>query len=84
MEERGWEEGKYLIDGFPRSFQNLQGWNEIMGQKAEIWSNSWRFKAEPAPKSRFSRDLEGFRAFWQVDLKCCIFFDCSETVMEAL
>ena len=57
MEERGWEDGKYLIDGFPRtvarasfpffegfagktlaefcrSFDNLQGWNDIVGQKA--------------------------------------------------
>ncbi|CAK9114351.1 unnamed protein product [Durusdinium trenchii] len=51
MEERGWEDGKYLIDGFPRSFDNLQGWNEALGHK--------------------------------VDVKCCLFFDCSEAVMEA-
>ncbi|CAJ1438493.1 unnamed protein product [Effrenium voratum] len=51
MEERGWEDGKYLIDGFPRSFENLQGWNEALGDK--------------------------------VDVKCCLFFDCSEEVMEA-
>eukprot|EP00930_Biecheleria_cincta_P053304 TRINITY_DN3872_c0_g3_i1.p1 TRINITY_DN3872_c0_g3~~TRINITY_DN3872_c0_g3_i1.p1 ORF type:complete len:1558 (+),score=276.45 TRINITY_DN3872_c0_g3_i1:65-4738(+) len=26
MERHGWEGGKFLIDGFPRSFDNLQGW----------------------------------------------------------
>jgi len=51
MEDRGWEDGKYLIDGFPRSAENLRGWNEVLGTK--------------------------------VDVKCCLFFDCSEEVMEA-
>eukprot|EP00931_Biecheleriopsis_adriatica_P038098 TRINITY_DN2184_c0_g1_i1.p1 TRINITY_DN2184_c0_g1~~TRINITY_DN2184_c0_g1_i1.p1 ORF type:complete len:1777 (-),score=465.99 TRINITY_DN2184_c0_g1_i1:6-5336(-) len=50
MEERGWEDGKYLIDGFPRSFENMEGWNEILGNK--------------------------------VDVKFCLFFDCSEKVMQ--
>ncbi|CAE7871938.1 cmpk [Symbiodinium microadriaticum] len=51
MEERGWEDGKYLIDGFPRSAENMQGWNDMIGPK--------------------------------VDVKFCMFFDCSEAVMEA-
>ncbi|CAE7617867.1 CMPK, partial [Symbiodinium pilosum] len=51
MEQRGWEDGKYLIDGFPRSTENMQGWNELIGPK--------------------------------VDVKFCLFFDCSEAVMEA-
>mmetsp|Transcript_31617 Transcript_31617/g.57502 ORF Transcript_31617/g.57502 Transcript_31617/m.57502 type:complete len:1768 (+) Transcript_31617:51-5354(+) len=51
MEVRGWDDGKYLIDGFPRSFDNLKGWDEILGSK--------------------------------VDVKCCLFFDCPEEVMEA-
>ncbi|CAE7584406.1 cmpk [Symbiodinium natans] len=51
MEERGWEDGKYLIDGFPRSNENMQGWNDMIGSK--------------------------------VDVRFCLFFDCSEAVMEA-
>jgi len=30
MENQGWEGGKYLIDGFPRSFDNLQSWETVM------------------------------------------------------
>ncbi|CAE8719220.1 unnamed protein product [Polarella glacialis] len=51
MEERGWEDGKYLIDGFPRSFANMEGWNKILADK--------------------------------VDVKCCLFFGCTEAEMEA-
>lgn len=27
---------KFLIDGFPRNFDNLEGWNRVMGQDAEV------------------------------------------------
>ena len=27
---------KFLIDGFPRNHDNLSGWNEQMGEKAEV------------------------------------------------
>ena len=30
MEEAGWEKKRFLIDGFPRSQDNLQGWNKAM------------------------------------------------------
>lgn len=50
MEELGWE-GRYLIDGFPRSFDNLAGWEKLLGTK--------------------------------VDVKCTLYFHCSEAVMEA-
>lgn len=26
----------YLIDGFPRSEDNVQGWNEVMGDKVDL------------------------------------------------
>lgn len=29
MENNGWENGKYLIDGFPRNMDNLQGWKKV-------------------------------------------------------
>ena len=31
MEKSGWETKKYLIDGFPRSEDNVAGWYEVMG-----------------------------------------------------
>ena len=30
MEGHGWENGKYLIDGFPRNMDNLEGWKKAM------------------------------------------------------
>eukprot|EP00435_Cladocopium_sp_Y103_P023599 s2680_g5.t1 len=51
MEKRGWAQGKFLVDGFPRSFENMEGWNKVLGGK--------------------------------VDVKFALFFNCSETVMEA-
>jgi len=51
MMKHGWEGGKYLIDGFPRSAENLEGWNRVLGGK--------------------------------VCVKFTLFFECSETTMEA-
>jgi len=51
MQNLGWNDGRFLIDGFPRSFENLRGWKE---------------------------SLEG-----KVNVQFCLFFDCSEQVMEA-
>ncbi|KAL4481666.1 hypothetical protein ABPG74_007755 [Tetrahymena malaccensis] len=31
MEKNGWAKSKFLIDGFPRSQDNLDGWNTMMG-----------------------------------------------------
>ncbi|EAR94007.1 UMP-CMP kinase (macronuclear) [Tetrahymena thermophila SB210] len=31
MEKNGWAKSKFLIDGFPRSQDNLDGWNQMMG-----------------------------------------------------
>ncbi|CAK0788396.1 unnamed protein product [Prorocentrum cordatum] len=50
MEERGWEGGRYLVDGFPRSADNMEGWQRILGDK--------------------------------VNVKFCLFFECSEATME--
>lgn len=36
IEQHGWEGGKYLIDGFPRSLDNLDGWNQVVGSKAKV------------------------------------------------
>eukprot|EP00434_Breviolum_minutum_P040131 symbB.v1.2.035655.t1/scaffold4856.1/size33858/2 len=51
MEKHGWSQGKFLVDGFPRSFENMEGWERVLGGK--------------------------------VDVKFALFFNCSETVMEA-
>lgn len=51
MERHGWDHGKFLIDGFPRNVDNLQGWKKA---------------------------TDGL-----VDEKFCLFFECSESVMEA-
>ena len=36
MEKNGWEEKRFLIDGFPRNEDNLNGWNEVVGDKANL------------------------------------------------
>lgn len=36
MRRSGWAGGKFLIDGFPRSFDNLAGWTEVMGDSVNI------------------------------------------------
>mmetsp|Transcript_11713 Transcript_11713/g.8549 ORF Transcript_11713/g.8549 Transcript_11713/m.8549 type:complete len:122 (-) Transcript_11713:40-405(-) len=35
MEKNGWAQKKYLVDGFPRNQDNLQGWTEEMGELVE-------------------------------------------------
>ena len=36
MHKHGWEGGKYLIDGFPRSVDNLEGWDQVLGGKVNV------------------------------------------------
>eukprot|EP00915_Cephaloidophora_sp_WS-2016_P004194 GHVH01005640.1.p1 GENE.GHVH01005640.1~~GHVH01005640.1.p1 ORF type:complete len:195 (-),score=19.02 GHVH01005640.1:57-641(-) len=36
MKNLGWSCEKFLIDGFPRNQNNLDGWNKIMGDEVEI------------------------------------------------
>jgi len=36
MRAKGWEKCRYLIDGFPRNLDNYQGWNEVIGDKADL------------------------------------------------
>ena len=36
MQDNGWDETRFLIDGFPRSKDNLDGWEETMGDKADV------------------------------------------------
>jgi adenylate kinase family enzyme len=36
IEKNGWASKKYLIDGFPRSQDNLDGWNKILGETVEV------------------------------------------------
>ncbi|EER02165.1 conserved hypothetical protein [Perkinsus marinus ATCC 50983] len=35
MEKRDWEHGKFLIDGFPRNEDNLDGWERVLGGKVD-------------------------------------------------
>lgn len=35
MEEAGWEGGKFLIDGFPRNTDNVEGWAEVIDGKTD-------------------------------------------------
>ena len=35
MEKAGWEK-LFLIDGFPRNKDNLDGWNSVMGDKVDF------------------------------------------------
>jgi UMP-CMP kinase len=36
MEQQGWTRFKYLIDGFPRNFDNKQGWDRVMHSIANV------------------------------------------------
>ena len=36
MRAVGWTGGKYLIDGFPRSQDNLDGWNTVLGDSVAV------------------------------------------------
>ncbi|CAJ1462115.1 unnamed protein product, partial [Effrenium voratum] len=36
MMKYGWEGGRYLIDGFPRSFDNLEGWESVIGNTVRV------------------------------------------------
>ena len=47
MENAGWSSKKYLIDGFPRSADNVQGWNEAMGDRTNLGAVLW-FDADEA------------------------------------
>ena len=36
MVNRGWEQGKFIIDGFPRNFENMNNWNALMKDKVDL------------------------------------------------
>lgn len=36
MHDGGWEGGKYLVDGFPRSLNNLEAWNEVVKGQVNV------------------------------------------------
>jgi len=36
MRRQGWAGGKYLVDGFPRSLDNYETWDRLLGQKAAL------------------------------------------------
>lgn len=41
MQQQAREQGRqtiFLVDGFPRNFDNLQGWCNFMEDKADVWS----------------------------------------------
>ena len=41
MIENGWSKNKFLIDGFPRSFDNVEGWQREMGNKTKLEGVLW-------------------------------------------
>ena len=36
MEKAGWAAKRYLIDGFPRGQETIDGWNKIMGDSVNV------------------------------------------------
>lgn len=36
MEKAGWEQKTFLIDGFPRSEDNVEGWHDVMADKVDF------------------------------------------------
>ena len=63
------EKNNFLIDGFPRNQDNLQGWTKQMGDKV----------------MRFWMSLNGskFMNEFQVNLQCVLFFNCSQEICTA-
>ena len=33
MKKKGWEDGRFLIDGLPRNIENMSTWINLMGEK---------------------------------------------------
>ena len=36
MEKNGWAEKKFLVDGFPRNQDNMDGWQRVMNSLVEV------------------------------------------------
>lgn len=36
MHHHGWEKSRFLIDGFPRNEDNVNGWNEVIKEEADV------------------------------------------------
>jgi len=36
MKAKGWEKKRFLVDGFPRNKDNLDGWESVMGDDADL------------------------------------------------
>lgn len=41
MLANGWHLNKFLVDGFPRSYDNVDGWNQEMGDKTTLGGVLW-------------------------------------------
>ena len=52
MLSHSWEKNLYLIDGFPRSFDNVEGWNLQMGSKTDLLKVLWFDAPESVLKQR--------------------------------
>ena len=86
MEEHGWENGKFLIDGFPRNMDNLQGWKKVMNDSVDEKFCLFlecpesvmetRLLARGATSGRTDDNLESIRKRFQV------FFDATMPIVE--
>ena len=36
IQKHGWNQKKYLIDGFPRNYENLEVWKKILGEEVDV------------------------------------------------
>ena len=36
MKKHGWNQKKFLIDGFPRNEENLEGWNRLLKEDVDV------------------------------------------------
>lgn len=36
MLANGWDQSKFIIDGFPRNFENMNNWNTLMEEKVDL------------------------------------------------
>ena len=71
IEQQRWN--RYLIDGFPRNWDNLQGWNRIMSEVVDVESILFI----ECDETELARRLISRGLFWTVQYtKCCYYYFC--------
>eukprot|EP00922_Rhytidocystis_sp_ex-Travisia-forbesii_P019239 GHVS01028512.1.p1 GENE.GHVS01028512.1~~GHVS01028512.1.p1 ORF type:complete len:246 (+),score=39.68 GHVS01028512.1:204-941(+) len=81
MKASGWEKSKFLIDGFPRNQNNLDGWQAAMkSPPSDHQSTTTTTPADHQPTDGSGTVCSLGESI--ADVRLCLFFDCEEKEME--